>query len=58
MTTGRDVSGQVDIGKMKTEADGSFKRLDASFRNFIVPGTKFEAEAGAWLRCRRLIFGN
>ncbi|KAF9446481.1 glutathione S-transferase [Macrolepiota fuliginosa MF-IS2] len=44
MTT-RDVTGQADITKMKVEKDGSFKRLDASFRNSIAPGTKFEAAA-------------
>lgn len=46
MSTTRDVTGQSDITKMKVEADGSFKRLDASFRNTIAPGTRFEAEAG------------
>ncbi|KAE9395834.1 glutathione S-transferase [Gymnopus androsaceus JB14] len=31
----RDVSHQSDLTKMKSEADGSFKRQDSSFRNFI-----------------------
>lgn len=45
MSSTRDVTGQSDITKMRLEADGSFKRLDASFRNTIAPGTQFEAEA-------------
>lgn len=48
MSTTRDVTTQSDISKMKTEKDGSFKRLDASFRNSIAPGTKFEAEASTF----------
>ncbi|KAF4564630.1 S-glutathionyl-(chloro)hydroquinone reductase [Pleurotus pulmonarius] len=40
----RDVSSQTDISKMKTEADGSFKRADASFRNVIEKGGQFEPE--------------
>lgn len=38
---------QSDIARMKTEADGSFKRAAASFRNTIEKGGKFEAEGGA-----------
>ncbi|KXN87782.1 Glutathione S-transferase omega-like 2 [Leucoagaricus sp. SymC.cos] len=34
----------ADILKMKTEKDGSFKRKDSVFRDFIAPGTKFEPE--------------
>ncbi|KAJ3998776.1 glutathione S-transferase [Lentinula boryana] len=44
MSAATNVSHQSDIAKMKTEADGSFKRLDASFRNFIQKGGQFEAE--------------
>ncbi|KAJ7598950.1 glutathione S-transferase [Mycena floridula] len=43
MTT-RDVSHLSDIAKMKVEPDGSFKRKDASFRNIIEKGSKFEAD--------------
>lgn len=35
-----------DIGKMKTEADGSFKRKPSTFRNQIEKGGKFEPEEG------------
>lgn len=44
----KDVSHQADIAKMKTEPDGSFKRLDASFRNFIEKGSQFEPEKGVF----------
>ncbi|KAG6839757.1 hypothetical protein C0991_011912 [Blastosporella zonata] len=40
----KDVTLQSDIAKMKTEPDGSFKRLDASFRNVIEKGGHFEPE--------------
>jgi putative glutathione S-transferase len=40
----RDTTHQSDIGKLKTETDGSFKRAAASFRDHIVKGGKFEAE--------------
>ncbi|CAA7267281.1 unnamed protein product [Cyclocybe aegerita] len=40
----RDLSLQSDISKMKTEPDGTFKRLDASFRNSIQKGGEFEPE--------------
>lgn len=46
MSTNRDVSDQTDITKMKVEADGSFKRKDMVFRNFIKKGGEFEPEAG------------
>ena len=46
MASTRDVSHLTDIGKMKTESDGTFKRQDAEFRNFIVKGGKFEPESG------------
>lgn len=46
MTTSRDTVLQSDITKMKTEKDGSFKRADASFRNIIEKGGKFEPESG------------
>jgi len=42
----KDTSLQSDISKMKTEPDGSFKRLDASFRNLIEKGGKFEPATG------------
>ncbi|KAF7764046.1 hypothetical protein Agabi119p4_8583 [Agaricus bisporus var. burnettii] len=41
----REVSGQSDIGKMKTEPNGAYKRLEASFRDVIAAGSKFEPEA-------------
>ncbi|KAG5642362.1 hypothetical protein DXG03_002959 [Asterophora parasitica] len=44
MATTRDHTLQSDIAKMKTEPDGSFKRLDASFRNTIEKGGRFEPE--------------
>jgi hypothetical protein len=42
----KDVSNQSDIGKMKVEADGSYKRATAVFRDAIAAGSKFEPEAG------------
>jgi len=42
----KDTLLQSDISKMKTEPDGSFKRLDASFRNLIEKGGKFEPATG------------
>lgn len=45
MTT-KDTTLQSDITKMKPEKDGSFKRLDASFRDIIEKGGRFEPEAG------------
>ena len=47
MSSARDTSDQSDITKMKVEADGSFKRKDMVFRNFIKKGGEFEPEAGA-----------
>lgn len=44
MSAARDVASQTDIGRMKTEADGSFNRAPSSFRNTIEKGSKFEAE--------------
>ncbi|EGO03856.1 hypothetical protein SERLA73DRAFT_130409 [Serpula lacrymans var. lacrymans S7.3] len=44
MTAKRDTSHQSDIAKLKTEADGSFKRAASVFRHFIEKGGKFEAE--------------
>ncbi|KAG6894696.1 hypothetical protein C0992_005085 [Termitomyces sp. T32_za158] len=46
MATTQDHTTQSDIGKMKTEADGSYKRADASFRNTIEKGGRFEPELG------------
>lgn len=47
MTT-RDVTAQSDIGKMKVEADGSFKRRASSFRNQIEKGGEFTPEKGRY----------
>ncbi|TFK32335.1 glutathione S-transferase [Crucibulum laeve] len=38
----KDTTNQSDITKMKTEPDGSFKRADATFRDVIEAGGKFE----------------
>lgn len=43
MTT-KDATLQSDITKLRTETDGSFKRADASFRNFIEKGGYFEPQ--------------
>ncbi|KAF5389512.1 hypothetical protein D9757_004197 [Collybiopsis confluens] len=40
----KDVSHQSDIAKMKVQPDGSFKRLDSTFRNTIEKGGQFEPE--------------
>ncbi|EPQ52286.1 hypothetical protein GLOTRDRAFT_112236 [Gloeophyllum trabeum ATCC 11539] len=40
----RNAEEQSDITRLKFEADGSFKRLDSSFRNQIQKGGKFEPE--------------
>ncbi|KDR80201.1 hypothetical protein GALMADRAFT_62390 [Galerina marginata CBS 339.88] len=44
MSTTKDTTLQSDITKFKTESDGSFKRADASFRNIVEKGGKFEPE--------------
>ncbi|KAJ3505127.1 hypothetical protein NLJ89_g7573 [Agrocybe chaxingu] len=44
MSTAKDVSAQSDIAKLKTEPDGSFKRPDSTFRDFVLPGGKFPPE--------------
>ncbi|KAH7910114.1 glutathione S-transferase [Hygrophoropsis aurantiaca] len=44
MTTTKGASEWSDIGKMKTEADGSFKRGASSFRSWIKTGTEFAPE--------------
>ncbi|KAG9313451.1 glutathione S-transferase [Chiua virens] len=44
MTSTRDTTLQADIGKMKLEADGTFKRAAASFRNCIERDGEFAAE--------------
>ncbi|PPQ96856.1 hypothetical protein CVT26_006025 [Gymnopilus dilepis] len=44
MSSARDTTLQSDIAKMKTEADGSFKRAAASFRNFIEKDGRFAPE--------------
>jgi putative glutathione S-transferase len=46
MSTKRDVTLQSDVTKFKVEPDGSFKRAESSFRNFIEKGGKFEPEKG------------
>ncbi|KAJ3486217.1 hypothetical protein NLI96_g4395 [Meripilus lineatus] len=42
----RDVTAQSDIGKMKVESDGSFKRRASSFRQQIEKGGQFPPEKG------------
>jgi putative glutathione S-transferase len=44
MSTTKDTTPQSDIQKMKTEPDGSFKRLDSTFRNTIENGGQFQPE--------------
>lgn len=45
MSSVRDTTLQSDIGKMKLENDGSFKRASSAFRNWIHPkDTQFPAE--------------
>jgi glutathionyl-hydroquinone reductase len=44
----RDVSGQSDIGKMKTEKDGTFARKASTFRDTVAPGGKFPPEKGRY----------
>lgn len=44
----RDTSLQSEFGKMKLEADGSFKRAAASFRNCIQKDGEFAAERGSF----------
>ena len=50
----KDTTLQSDISKMKTEADGSFKRADASFRNTIAKDSQFEPEIGRFQCFMRL----
>lgn len=45
-TTGKSHQEYSDIGKMKTEADGSFKRKDATFRSCISRDGEFTPEKG------------
>jgi glutathionyl-hydroquinone reductase len=40
---------QSDIGKLRTEVDGSFKRLASSFRNFIKNDGQFLPAKGRYL---------
>ncbi|KIL64123.1 hypothetical protein M378DRAFT_78766 [Amanita muscaria Koide BX008] len=44
MSSTKDISQFTDIGKMKTEPDGTFKRQVSQFRNFIEKGGRFEPE--------------
>jgi len=44
--SGKDHSIWSDISKSKSEPDGSFKRRDSTFRNFIEKGGRFEPELG------------
>ncbi|KAF8635425.1 hypothetical protein AX15_000414 [Amanita polypyramis BW_CC] len=44
MASRRDVRHLTDIGALKTEPDGSFKRQQSKFRNFIEKGGQFEPE--------------
>lgn len=45
MSTAND---NADISRMKTEADGAFKRKDASFRNHITKDGQFTPEKGTF----------
>lgn len=42
----RDTTDLSDVSKMKREADGSFKRVVSTFRNFIEKGGQFAPEKG------------
>ncbi|KAF8635372.1 hypothetical protein AX15_000377 [Amanita polypyramis BW_CC] len=44
MAAEKDVTHLSDIGKLQTEADGSFNRQPSQFRDFIKKGGKFEPE--------------
>ncbi|KAH8828832.1 glutathione S-transferase [Flagelloscypha sp. PMI_526] len=44
----RDVSSQSNIGIMKVEGDGSFKRKASTYRDFITKDGKFAPEAGRY----------
>jgi hypothetical protein len=46
MSTAKDISSQSDLNKIKTDADGTFKRMPSVFRSTIENGGKFEPEAG------------
>jgi len=48
MSTARDVSSQSDISKAAMEKDGSFKRKDSQFRDFVEKGGKFAPEKGRY----------
>lgn len=50
MSSARDVSGQVDIGKYKNSGDGAFKRAPSSFRDAIsaASGSKYAPESGRY----------
>lgn len=42
----KDYTVWSDISKSKSEPDGSFKRQDSTFRNFIEEGGKYAPEKG------------
>jgi len=46
MTPTKNTSDLSDIGKLRTEPDGSFKRPPSSFRNFIKNDGQFLPEKG------------
>lgn len=46
----RDVSHQSNIAKMRTDGDGSFKRLPSTFRSAVEKGGQFPPEKGPSLR--------
>ncbi|KZV89057.1 hypothetical protein EXIGLDRAFT_838786 [Exidia glandulosa HHB12029] len=50
MSSARDISHQVDIGKFKNAEDGAFKRAPSSFRDAIsaAPGAKYAPESGRY----------
>ncbi|KJA23158.1 hypothetical protein HYPSUDRAFT_40330 [Hypholoma sublateritium FD-334 SS-4] len=48
MSTPKDSVSQSDVGLMKREPDGSFKRPDSSFRDVIEKGGRFTPEEGRY----------
>ncbi|KAJ8592373.1 hypothetical protein M405DRAFT_763613 [Rhizopogon salebrosus TDB-379] len=48
MAHATDISDRSDISKQKTQPDGSFKRIDARFRNFIKSDGEFLPEKGRY----------
>ena len=46
---GQLVNGKWQIENVLADKDGSFKRKESSFRNFIKKGTKFQPEKNRYL---------